>query len=100
MNNNINKNNKVFEVDRNILFFSFRYALGRMSYAPSVVIDNIKCNLDKLPNNEIECYIKEIDEFENYGMDCDIKTWTNFSAFLKNELKDRNSKQKSTKQLV
>lgn len=86
------KSEKVFEVDRNVLFFSFRYALGRMTYAPSTVIDNIKFNLDKIPNSEIEMYIREIEEFENYGMDCDVKTWTNFLKFLKRELEKRQSK--------
>lgn len=89
--NNV-KNDKVFEVDRNILFFSFRYALGRMTYAPSTVIDNIKFNLDKIPSHEIELYIREIEEFENYGMDCDVKTWTSFLKFLKIELEKRQRK--------
>lgn len=88
MQNN-NKTKKNLNVDRNILFFSFRYALGRMTYAPSVVIDNIKFNIDNIPNNEIEMYIKEIDDFDNYGMKCDIDTWINFSNYLKNELKNR-----------
>lgn len=92
MNNNVSKQDKNLEVDRNILFFSFRYALGRMTYAPSVVIDNIKNNIEKIPDSEIKLYIKEIDEFGNYGMECDIKTWSNFSNFLKNELKKRQFK--------
>lgn len=34
--------NEKLKVDREILFFAFRYALGRMSFAPSTVMDNIK----------------------------------------------------------
>lgn len=76
-------------VDRNILIYSFRYALGRKSYSPGIVIDNIKKNIDKISSNDIELYIKEIDEYSGYGLDFDKNMWMAFSDYLKSELKKR-----------
>lgn len=76
-------------VDRNILIYSFRYALGRKSYSPGIVIDNIKNNIDKISSNDIELYIKEIDEYSGYGLDFDKNMWMEFSDYLKSELKKR-----------
>lgn len=87
---------KKFKVDRNILFFAFRYALGRMTYAPSTVIDNIKANIKNIRTNDIEVYIKEINECNNYGMEIDKKCWLN----LKNYLEDELNKRKYIKHLI
>lgn len=87
-----NKTDKTFNVDRNILFFAFRYALGRMSYAPSTVTDNIKANITNVSTTDILAYIKEIKEFTNYGMEMDKIHWLNFVDYLENELKKRNEK--------
>lgn len=80
---------KKFRVDRETLFFAFRYALGRMTYAPDTVMDNIKANIKDISTGDIETYIKEIKECENYGMDMDKKHWLNFNDYLENELKKR-----------
>lgn len=83
--------NKNFKVDREILFFAFRYALGRMSYAPSTVTDNIKANINNVSTSDIEAYIKEIKEHTNYGMEMDKTHWLNFVKYLEIELEKRNS---------
>lgn len=80
---------KTLKVDREILFFAFRYALGRMSYAPSTVMDNIKENIDKISTGDIQAYIREIGECENYGMTMDETHWLDFKVYLENELKNR-----------
>lgn len=84
-------NGNIYKVDRFILAFAFRYALGRMSAAPSLVSDAIKFNLDKLEVDDIERYIKEIKECTDYGMKCDLDTWEELLAVLEKELERRDS---------
>ena len=83
------KNNKSLIVERNILFFAFRYALGRMSNAPYIVTSTLKDNIENISTEDIKQYIKEIQECENYGMDFDKEHWINFAKYLENELKNR-----------
>ena len=80
---------KNLKVDREILFYAFRYALGRMTYSPTAVIDNIKANIDLISTNDIKAYIKEIDECDHYGMEVDERNWLEFRAYLENVLKQR-----------
>lgn len=80
---------KGLRVDREILFFAFRYALGRMSYAPSSVIDNIKANINEISTGDIQSYIREIGECANYGMEMDERHWLELKEFLENELAKR-----------
>lgn len=81
--------NGMCEVDVHILVMAFRYALGRMTYAPTHVIDNIKRNIDNIPSHLIEVIIKEIKECDRLGMDVDIKTWEYFQIWLLNYLQKR-----------
>lgn len=83
--------NKYFKVDRDTLFYAFRYALGRQTFAPSTVVENIKHNIDNITEQDIQAYIKEIKEQElsGYGMECDRSTWKGLSNYLKEELKKR-----------
>lgn len=80
---------KVFQVERDILFFAMRYALGRMTFAPLTVIDNIKHNIDLFTAEDLKWMIKEIDEQANfgYGMDCDEKTWLGFRGYLEGKIR-------------
>lgn len=80
---------KKYKVDRNILFFAFRYSLGRMSYAPGVVTNNIKANIKEISTGDIEAYIGEINECESYGMEMDKQHWLNFKNYLERELNQR-----------
>jgi hypothetical protein len=43
--------NKKYNVDRDILFYAFRYSLGRMTFAPTTVMDNIKANINIIYHN-------------------------------------------------
>ena len=73
-----------------MLFYALRYALGRQTFAPSIVIDNIKANIDLFNINDIDLIIKEIEVHEkygtSYGMDCDKKKWMGFIEYL-NDIK-------------
>ena len=60
--------NKKALVDKTILVFALRYALGRKTSAPSIVIEAIQDNIDIFDIWEIEVMIKEIDDCRDYGM--------------------------------
>jgi len=60
------------------LMFAFRYALGRMSTAPSIVVEDILNNWDKLTDyekEEIKNEIKQVIKENRAGMNCDIEEW-------------------------
>lgn len=80
----------IFEVEREILIFAMRYALGRMTFAPSIVIKNIKNNIDKFTEKDIKILIKDIENVSYFelGMDHDIKAWVDFKRYLVEKLVD------------
>ena len=80
---------KQFKVSREILFFSFRYALSRSSMSGSITIDNIKSNINIISTGDIQAYIKEINSCEYFGMDMDKRSWMYFVEYLENELEVR-----------
>ena len=66
-------------VDKEILIFAFRYALGRKSTAVPIVAENLKRNWNKLSEfdkkqikNEIKSAIKQ----NKAGMKMDVQIWT------------------------
>lgn len=68
-----------------------RYALGRRTYMPSVVIKFISDNLDSLDANMIYCIERDIREHDRYGEDaygdeCDKVAWFVFDDKLRNIL--------------
>ena len=73
-------------VDKTILIFALRYALGRQTSAPSIVIEAIQDNIDIFVRWEIEMMIKEIDECRDYGMECDKIQWLGFMSWLAKRL--------------
>ena len=73
-------------VDKAILVFALRYALGRKTSAPSIVIEAIQDNIDIFDIWEIEVMIKEIDECRDYGMECDKIQWLGFMSWLAKRL--------------
>ena len=75
-------------VDTHTLFFAFRYALGRKSAAPSIVMTSIINNVNKLEDAELERYIKEISECQDYGIY--EENWLKLKEDLEFELKLRN----------
>lgn len=81
--------NKKIIADETILFFAFRYALGRKTTAPSIVIETIMINLKELSTHMLQSCIREINECNNYGMDVDKRNWMNLKNELKKEIRRR-----------
>lgn len=79
---------KIFVVERDILMYALRYSLGRQTFAPITVIENIKNNIYKLNQNDIKLMIKEIKEQEHYGADVDTKSWMSFLSYLNKKLEE------------
>lgn len=79
---------KIFKVERDILLYALRYAIGRMTFAPTIVMDNIKANIDLFTESDIELIIRDIKDKEiyGYGMECDKKQWLGFIDYLSKEL--------------
>lgn len=78
----INTNSKEFDC---IVIFAVRYALGRSSVAPMLVIDFINNNKENINNRAMQTIIEDIQASENtasLGMECDKSLWLEF----KNEL--------------
>lgn len=76
-------------VDRDMLLYAFRYAIGRSSYAPINVVNNIKANINKVSTGDIQAYIREINECEHYSMKMDERFWLEFKQYLEEELAKR-----------
>ena len=69
----------LFLADRLIAIAAFRYALGRMTYMPSHVVDWLIANRAQLSAADRELMLREIDEaadLQRLGMDCDVATWS------------------------
>ena len=69
-------------VDNSILIYAFRYSLGRKTFAPKEVMDNILENLHKLKEYDIMQIIKEIEQAPSLGMDFDKIEWLKFKRRL------------------
>jgi len=86
--------------DYNDLMFVFcaamRYALGRSTYATSIIPDIFKSNLGLMSYNDLALFVKELEQYEkdrvtwNYkDGQCDYDSWMNLKAILKKEMQDR-----------
>lgn len=68
-----------------ILTFAFRYALGRMSTAPSIMLEEFKAKVHLLTANQKDQFaheIREAIELNHAGMACDISTWLEVEELL------------------
>ena len=66
------------QLTEDILFYAFRYALGRKTYAVSDVVGALTSNWNEISRNTKEIIIKEIlnaSSKEGLGMDCDKQQW-------------------------
>jgi hypothetical protein len=64
--------------DMDMIFFAFRYALGRKTGAPSMVRDYLFTHwglLDKTTKENIKHEIVHAINMGLAGMECDVKTW-------------------------
>lgn len=75
-----------------VLFYAFRYALGRKTGAPSTIADAIKDNLDEFAEWELKQIIKEIlgyeDFYESLGDHCDKVVWYSLIGIINDKLKE------------
>lgn len=80
----INILNRDFEVDEIILYYALRYSMGRLTYAPIIVIDNIKYNIaeGKISKKFIETALEFVKETSYSGFGIDKKTWIDFEKYL------------------
>lgn len=82
----------------------FRYAFGRMTYLPNVVIGIFKLNAKNLADNTLKQLDRELAEqaeyYErrytnvpntggNYGMECDRRNWLAFHEWVKEQIEMR-----------
>lgn len=82
--------NKEFLIDRDMLIFGVRYAIGRQTFAPIIAIENVKYNIEKIDNNTIDVMVRDIEQHHgSYGMECDKLTWMNFKKYLELTKKNR-----------
>lgn len=82
------KETKDLNIDKDMLIFGVRYAIGRMTFAPTIAIENVKHNIELLDNRTIRTIIKDIEEHsENLGMQCDKDNWLEFKEYLTRTLK-------------
>lgn len=84
--------NKNCEVEVSVLIFAMRYAMGRQTCSPSIVVDNIKHNISKINNIQVEFMIRSIErhgEYFSFGMECDEALWLGFKDYLKDVLSER-----------
>lgn len=76
------------EVSTDIIFFAFRYSLGRHTYAPSLVIQAVKDNIKHFEQNDINQMIGEIRLYLDEVPDNKHETypyiqWVEFKDYLK-----------------
>ena len=72
--------------DENILFFAFRYALGRTTTAPSIVVDEITKKIKRIrvsTRNQMRREIIEAIANDEAGHPCDIETWAALEVALR-----------------
>ena len=75
------------KVTEESLFYAFRYALGRKTFAPRIVMNDILDNLYSFDEHTIKLMIKEIEEAPSLGMDFDKVEWLKFKEKLEDSIK-------------
>jgi len=82
--------------DIDIIFFAFRYALGRNTYAPSLVIDKLKENWEDFTLSDKGKFISEIEG--SVDLNCgnvlntsdsnSIEEWDNFKIWAESSIRE------------
>lgn len=70
--------------DEHVLHFAMRYALGRTSTAPSIVVDRIKHHWPRIrpaTRAQMKREVSEAIEAGHAGDACDIATWRSLLNF-------------------
>lgn len=69
---------KLTALEHNIIFYAFRYALGRQTYAPSEVVGYLETYWQDIPTmirHKIQEEIRQAIVRGEAGADIDVKTW-------------------------
>jgi len=83
---------KVCKVESSILAFAMRYAMGRMTFSPSTVMDNIQFNIELFKDHEIQILIRDIDDhIGSFGMESDRLQWMSFKEYLQFIIEEREA---------
>ena len=79
---------------QDLVIYSTRYTIGRMTYAPSQSNELIRKYLPQIHNNTLSVLIRDIESHDPtmLGMDFDKKMWLGLLDTLKNE-RDRRRAQ-------
>jgi len=70
----------------------FRYSLGRKTYMPKVTIQFINEHKEIFTQQDWKSFIKEIQECNDLGMECDKTEWKRFLIFCHEQLKKEKLK--------
>ena len=91
-----------------IVFYAFRYCLGRMTYAVQDFCEYAKKNIRRIGTQELELMVKEITKADEedtergyvgglcsrLGMECDRRDWLLLREVISTELKRRDEEVK------
>lgn len=91
---------KFSESDAEMIFYAFRYCLGRQTYAVSDFCDYAKAHITQFRTKELNLMVREITEYETrdakenskikwLGDECDRICWLNLREVIKKELEKR-----------
>lgn len=72
-----------------------RYAVGRRTYMPSLVIDFITPHLSELTDKTLWCFQRDLyqrlDEGFDFGDEFDLQNWMNFLKDIDKEIEKRKT---------
>lgn len=91
---------KFSESDAEMIFYAFRYCLGRQTYAVSDFCNYAKAHITQFRTKELNLMVREITEYETHdakedskikwlGDECDRICWLNLREVIKKELEKR-----------
>lgn len=99
------ENKNIMEMDFNgkiedismMLLSAERYALGRQTYIVQWTCEVIGGNTHLLTTKDLKVMIRDIEQCNNYGWDCDEKEWLELLDILKLILSRREAKENERK---
>lgn len=84
----INFNGDIEDISA-MLLSAERYALGRMTYIVQWTCEVIEKNLHLINKKNKKVMIRDIEQCENYGWECDKISWLKLLEILKKSLEDK-----------
>jgi hypothetical protein len=72
-----------------VLFYAFRYALGRTTYVVNDVIHDIRMNIGNISKATVENMLADLEKTENTGYADIDKEWADLVELLKKKVKSR-----------